>query len=992
MMSLHSHAAAVTTCPKCHHEWETKETGVTVCPKCKEWLNREGATSFPIVIARTKLADRPIHWEEKYTPDTAYFHAMYEEIVGPSSYFRFVGTDAETGDEYFAVIGPAKMHDPESKFFAGTRKLPSDFAASGMYFSEIMEAIEHSMETWGLPIPNNTVMHYTSSDLKGLGEKMEKWRTIHSKEQILADFKKPVESDETNDSLDEAEEETDAEASAEGFIREAAGAQPYITRTGSGFWDINKTFRAYTVMGNIDFRPDPFPRRRRKRRDGADYQIPAGVVLTQDQSNPFMFTRSDTNETVDFSTLVNEFYFPKLGVDKKNNRKIRGVDKCMKALIRIAYSKMRMEDSNDEIWQKESKDAPQLRAAVGYGKNDYRKKFLEAAVYYTKKEINPDDLRYILEFGQVDKEGFQTTGHSIGPYLGTLFRRAYHRYGHFRRRLNVQNEEQFMATVRAKFAEICTAYGLDPNTTPIEDVLNVPDQVADGFFAGDPVTIDAEKLENINIVFIERDMENYKDLFVNGFDPGGDDQASKDWEKANKGWKDRTRARQDQMLVKAIRDIYPAETNLPEQEAIVQEIEGLMGSPDKKARNKASRMINTLWLPTHKGEKSIAKTQQPEALKKMARDLAHKIQEAEATGQYINKPPLRIDLNSRFREGLGQLYHSTINRDPVFSIEQADDNSNIVIVGTKVNQADDLLRQDVTLIPGLSVRVSGKRLNETFTSADSSAESFLITSVQPGENGTFVVELNRPVKFRPGWQPFSLKIDMNDDGLTAGIIDGFNGAGNPCKIDFSKDNAILAAELQMTPEDVAELRGSFEGFILGYNNFPQVLKTLELGLGISRGYKADPVIKVYTSRYLEAVHEGHERPQLQDAQPEMNEPVMPAQVGEAVPEAAQGIEPAPEEVPAEPAPVAEGHEAHKPHEPGAVEEAEADKVIAPPVARAKKPNQKELFQSTWNKLVRLAEELDQKGQGKEAKEIHRILRKHQSRLTDFEIRIVGRKE
>jgi hypothetical protein len=65
-------------------------------------------------------------------------------------------------------------------------------------------------------------------------------------------------------------------------------------------------------------------------------------------------------------------------------------------------------------------------------------------------------------------------------------------------------------------------------------------------------------------------------------------------------------------------------------------------------------------------------------------------------------------------------------------------------------------------------------------------------------------------------------------------------------------------------------------------------------------------------------------------------------------------------------------------------------VNLPPAAKkkpAKRPVQQELFTAAWNKLIRLAAELDDKGQYKEAEEIHRILRKHQNRLTDFEIRV-----
>ena len=49
-------------------------------------------------IARKKLAEKSVSWEEMYTPDTAYFKSMYDDILGEGSYFRFEGKDPETGD------------------------------------------------------------------------------------------------------------------------------------------------------------------------------------------------------------------------------------------------------------------------------------------------------------------------------------------------------------------------------------------------------------------------------------------------------------------------------------------------------------------------------------------------------------------------------------------------------------------------------------------------------------------------------------------------------------------------------------------------------------------------------------------------------------------------------------------------------------------------------------------------------------------------------
>jgi len=143
------------------------------------------------VFARKKLASRPISWAEMYTEDTAYFKVMYEDVVGSGSYFRYEGTDAETGDEYYVVIGPAKMKSPEARFFAGVRKLPSDFAAGGKYFSSIGEAFKYANETWGIHVPNS-LHDYTAKDIKGLAKSMKEWRETHSKEEVAESFDKPI--------------------------------------------------------------------------------------------------------------------------------------------------------------------------------------------------------------------------------------------------------------------------------------------------------------------------------------------------------------------------------------------------------------------------------------------------------------------------------------------------------------------------------------------------------------------------------------------------------------------------------------------------------------------------------------------------------------------------------------------------------------------------------------------------------------------------------
>lgn len=176
-------------------------------------------------IAKTKLADKNISWEESYTDATERFKLMYEDIVGPGSYFRWEGHDLDSGDDYFVIVGPAKMKDPVAKWFAGSRKLPSDWAAGGKYFSEIKEAINYANETWGVPIPSDVSWKYDASDLKGIASKMDKWREEHKGEFVK-------ESKGVNNML-KINEDFNI------IIQEAMGDVPHTKREGYMWWDLN---------------------------------------------------------------------------------------------------------------------------------------------------------------------------------------------------------------------------------------------------------------------------------------------------------------------------------------------------------------------------------------------------------------------------------------------------------------------------------------------------------------------------------------------------------------------------------------------------------------------------------------------------------------------------------------------------------------------------------------------------------------------------------
>jgi hypothetical protein len=107
---------------------------------------------------------------------------MFEDIIGEGSYFRFEGK-APDGDEYYCIIGPAKVHNPRAKFFAGVRKLPATYSAGGKYFDSLDGAMEYAVDTWGVQRPKSLVP-YTSSKLFGISDKVIKWKVTHQEQKI----------------------------------------------------------------------------------------------------------------------------------------------------------------------------------------------------------------------------------------------------------------------------------------------------------------------------------------------------------------------------------------------------------------------------------------------------------------------------------------------------------------------------------------------------------------------------------------------------------------------------------------------------------------------------------------------------------------------------------------------------------------------------------------------------------------------------------------
>jgi len=126
-------------------------------------------------IAREKLVEKDIEWKQVYTDKTLFLKEQFEDVVGPGSYFRFEGADKGSDSEYYCIIGPAKIHDPIAKFFAGVRKLPATYSAGGKYFDSLDAAASYARDTWGVPTPNS-LRPYTASSLRDIKKKVDKWK------------------------------------------------------------------------------------------------------------------------------------------------------------------------------------------------------------------------------------------------------------------------------------------------------------------------------------------------------------------------------------------------------------------------------------------------------------------------------------------------------------------------------------------------------------------------------------------------------------------------------------------------------------------------------------------------------------------------------------------------------------------------------------------------------------------------------------------------
>jgi hypothetical protein len=119
---------------------------------------------------RKRIKDRHIRWKETYRERSAPLKKRYDKNIGPKSYYRFEGHDYTTGSDYFIVVGPAKTKYDEKMFFSGIRKLPArwetkkQYSPSGKYFTNILAALRHAVQKWGLSFPQDQI-NYTREDL-----------------------------------------------------------------------------------------------------------------------------------------------------------------------------------------------------------------------------------------------------------------------------------------------------------------------------------------------------------------------------------------------------------------------------------------------------------------------------------------------------------------------------------------------------------------------------------------------------------------------------------------------------------------------------------------------------------------------------------------------------------------------------------------------------------------------------------------------------------
>ena len=200
-----------------------------------------------VVLAKTKLAERPVVWKEAYTKRALFLKKQFHEVLGPGSYFRFEGHDTESDDEYFVVVGPAGIHSPKREFFAGVRKLPADYAAGGLYFHDIKEAMNYASATWGIVQPKE-MRYYDSDDLKDLSKKIDDWKEEHKDDEQGEEYLQ-----EWLESIKKGEEETimSDQAEPQSYFYEQSSTYPFFIKIAMPSWLRNEVGFTWWDMDEV---------------------------------------------------------------------------------------------------------------------------------------------------------------------------------------------------------------------------------------------------------------------------------------------------------------------------------------------------------------------------------------------------------------------------------------------------------------------------------------------------------------------------------------------------------------------------------------------------------------------------------------------------------------------------------------------------------------------------------------------------------------------
>lgn len=128
-----------------------------------------------IKLAAKRIRDRNISWVEKFSERTEPTKIRYEKSLGYGSYHRWEGHDYTTNSDYYVVCSPARTKTLQKMYFAGIKKLPAIYKRSvskvyspyGKYFPNIVSALTHLNQKYGIPFPNNQ-FNYTSLHLQDI--------------------------------------------------------------------------------------------------------------------------------------------------------------------------------------------------------------------------------------------------------------------------------------------------------------------------------------------------------------------------------------------------------------------------------------------------------------------------------------------------------------------------------------------------------------------------------------------------------------------------------------------------------------------------------------------------------------------------------------------------------------------------------------------------------------------------------------------------------